>query len=123
MCLKVLLGISLGLLLISCKPMPARYSANCVAGSQIDEFVSDGQTRQYLLHIPAGYRPEKPTPFVIGFHGNGSTAGQFEEYTGWSALADQEGFIAVYPQGLGEPAGWDTWTGSRDVVFVSALQH
>jgi polyhydroxybutyrate depolymerase len=55
---------------------------------------------------------------VLGFHGNGGTASQFESTSGFSALATDEGFIAVYPQGLGEPPAWNTWAGSDDVEFA-----
>jgi polyhydroxybutyrate depolymerase len=83
--------------------------------------VSGGQIRQYRRHVPPGYQAGTPIPLVLGFHGQGGDAAGFESYSGLSTLADGAGFIAVYPQGLGEMAGWDTWHGSADVQFVRDL--
>lgn len=58
---------------------------------------------------------------MIGFHGAGSTGAQFESYTGFSDIADRFGFIAVYPQGIGEVSNWDTMPNSQDVPFVREL--
>ncbi|MDT7593610.1 MAG: polyhydroxybutyrate depolymerase, partial [Pseudonocardiales bacterium] len=30
---------------------------------------SGGQRRTYLVHLPAGYRPDRPLPLVLAFHG------------------------------------------------------
>jgi len=40
-------------------------------------------------------------PLVVVLHGAFSTAREMADWTGWSALADREGFIVVYPEG-----GW-----------------
>src|SRR5581483_7818707 len=61
---------------------------------------SGGQTRAYRLHVPTRYNPTVMTPLVLNFHGDDSTDGQFESYTGMSQTADQDGFLIVYPQGL-----------------------
>jgi polyhydroxybutyrate depolymerase len=93
----------------------------CAAGDHFGAVSSSGQIRAYRLHVPASYRPESPAPLVLGFHGAGSNAAQFEEYSGLSGLADETGFLAVFPQGLGEPATWDTWAKSQDVQFAADL--
>jgi len=61
----------------------------------------NGLPRSYRLHIPAGYRPQNDLPLVIAVHGAFSTAAQFEEQSGFSALADRFGFAAAYPNGIG----------------------
>jgi polyhydroxybutyrate depolymerase len=73
------------------------------------------------MFVPPAYRPEKAVPLVLGFHGHGGSAGQFERYSGFSTLAVQAGFIAVYPQGAGQIPSWDTWDGSQDVQFIRDL--
>ena len=84
-----------------------------------------GVQRKYLLHIPAGYDTIRRAPLVIVLHGHGESAENFEKYTGMSVKADQEGFIAVYPQALGDPSDWHTAIdGPRkrdDIEFVRRL--
>lgn len=62
-------------------------------------FEHDGLTRSYLAYIPAGLPSRAPMVFVLhGSIGSGElmrnmTAAEFDE------LADERGFIAVYPDG------------------------
>jgi polyhydroxybutyrate depolymerase len=58
-----------------------------------------GARRNYLLHIPQNYRKGDSPALVIALHGAFSTAREFEERTGFSRLADREGFIVAYPNG------------------------
>ncbi len=81
---------------------------------------SGGLEREFLLHLPAGYDSSSPTPLLLDFHGYTGTGPSEEEYTGLSPLADEEGFIVIYPQGTGfeTPAGqrvtsWNDLAGSR----------
>jgi polyhydroxybutyrate depolymerase len=84
-----------------------------------------GELRSYLLHIPAHYDSIHRAPLVIVLHGHGESAGNFEKYTGMSDKADREGFIAVYPQALGDPSDWHTAIdGPRkrdDIAFVRGI--
>jgi polyhydroxybutyrate depolymerase len=57
--------------------------------------------RSYLVHVPPGCEHSQPLPTVVAIHGAFSTAEKFEKATGLSKLADREGFIAVYPNGIG----------------------
>ena len=90
--------------------------------------------RSYRIHLPRGYVASRPTPLVLVFHGGGGTAAGAESSTGLSQLADQQRFIAVYPQGLpfGQIGGaYTTWaatgpldsvgSGTDDLLFVSVL--
>jgi polyhydroxybutyrate depolymerase len=58
-----------------------------------------GMRRGYLLHIPAGLRPGRQSPLVIVLHGAFSTPRKIEKKSGFSALADREGFLVAYPAG------------------------
>ena len=76
------------------------------------------RTRSYWLHVPASYRPGRPVPLVLAFHGAGGTGSGMQAQTGLSALADQRGFLVAYPQGLALPGspgrvGWAA-SGPRD---------
>ncbi len=56
----------------------------------------EGRTRTYLLHVPPGL-PAEPVPLVLALHGGGGRGVQMETLTGFSALADREGFLVAYP--------------------------
>jgi polyhydroxybutyrate depolymerase len=97
-----------------------------VANRSSGSFVSDGRTREYVLHVPPSYDRAKPTPLVISMHGAGGWPVQEMNLSGWNRLADAQGFIVVYPSaaaGAG-PRIWHADRGAglmRDVRFISAL--
>jgi polyhydroxybutyrate depolymerase len=57
--------------------------------------------RTYLLHIPQGYHEQKAWPFILVLHGAFGTASTMERQSGLSELADREGFVVAYPNGIG----------------------
>jgi len=61
----------------------------------------NGFRRTYLVHVPAGYDAQKRYPLVVVIHGAFDTAAGIEKISGFSKLADREGFIALYPNGFG----------------------
>ena len=87
--------------------------------------VSSGEKREYLLYVPESYDSSRPTPLVIGMHGGGMLPAQQMHLTRWNDLADENGFIAVYPSGTGSFRKWHTFDPGpgleRDVSFVSDL--
>ena len=61
--------------------------------------------RIYLLHLPnlpAGLDSSNNYPLVFALHGSGGTAWKTEHDSDFSAFADEEGIIVVYPQALGK---------------------
>jgi polyhydroxybutyrate depolymerase len=88
--------------------------------------LSSGERREYLLHVPVSYDASKPVPLVISLHGAGGWPVQQMQLSGWNRLADREGFIVVYPAGLGGfgPPIWHTGNERRaagDVRFIADL--
>lgn len=88
--------------------------------------VVSGITRPYILHVPERYNPAKPTALVISMHGAMNWPAFQMRLSGWNRLADEEGFIVVYPGGEG--SGLAVWyqrgrTAEKmpDVVFISQL--
>lgn len=80
--------------------------------------------RAYDLHVPSSYNSKKPIPLVLAFHGVGGNGKIMEKMTGLSQLAEQSGFIVVYPDALGKH--WDARRSNQpettnDVGFISAL--
>jgi polyhydroxybutyrate depolymerase len=86
--------------------------------------VSSGRKREYLLHVPRSYDRAKSTPLVISLHGASMWPAQQMNLSRWNRLADEQGFIVVYPSGSGMPKVWNVGRGvdlMRDVGFISAL--
>ena len=63
----------------------------------VNTFVHDDLEREFRLHIPP--EPSPNAPLVIVMHGYTSSAQIIEGYSGMNALADEHGFVVVYPQG------------------------
>jgi polyhydroxybutyrate depolymerase len=82
-----------------------------------------GVTRTYLLHLPPQARNTKTAlPIVIVFHGFGGQGEGMAHVCKFDAVADREGFIVVYPDGLRRQWSYlpeDPKTG--DVAFVRAI--
>jgi poly(3-hydroxybutyrate) depolymerase len=72
--------------------------------------VSSGQKREYLLYVPRSYDRAKPTPLVISMHAAALWPAQQMNLSRWNRLADEHGFIVVYPSGSDMPR-IGTWTG------------
>jgi polyhydroxybutyrate depolymerase len=57
--------------------------------------------RWYLVHEPAVRASTGPLALVLVLHGGGGGPANAERMSQMSALADREGFLAVYPAGTG----------------------
>ncbi|MGD0752485.1 MAG: PHB depolymerase family esterase [Anaerolineales bacterium] len=68
--------------------------------------VSSGVKRKYLLYVPKSYDPARPVPLVISIHGYSEWPAHQMQISCWNDLADQYGFIVVYPSGQGLPKRW-----------------
>jgi polyhydroxybutyrate depolymerase len=95
-------------------PAEAGWSARTVASG-------DGE-RCYHLYVPPGYDPSQPAPVVVSLHGWLSNPNSHATISLWHRLADQEGFLVVYPQGTSFPQRWNSdsnWevAGVDDVQF------
>jgi polyhydroxybutyrate depolymerase len=93
------------------------FKPNDVLGELIDQ----GQRRTYYLHTPPSYGANHPMPLVLAFHGSGQQGKQMAEETGLNRLADQEGFIVVYPDGLNQKWNVSGFAPEDNVSFVHTL--
>jgi polyhydroxybutyrate depolymerase len=99
----------------------AALPAGVVAGTTGSRtVVVDGSNRSYLLHVPAGYDKDKPTPLVLNFHGFMSNPETQNAASGFAAMSDREGFILATPDG---GIGWRFVQSARDAntAFVREL--
>lgn len=88
-----------------------------------------GLKRTLRLYVPSRLKESKPCPLLFVFHGGGGNGAGVERLTRFSPLAEREGFIVVYPDGM-----YKTWNDGRasevsrahreqidDVSFVAAM--
>jgi polyhydroxybutyrate depolymerase len=69
-------------------------------GPQTDaSFEFDGIMRSYHVHVPSSYDGEASVPVVIALHLGLADGETIEKISGFSEIADREGFIVVYPDG------------------------
>jgi polyhydroxybutyrate depolymerase len=100
--------------------LPAHAGKGCQdltagAGMFLNEtLVSGGIERSYLLYVPSTYKPNRPMPIVLNFHGLGSSGIAQFGYTEMSALAEKFKFILVAPNGLG-----NSWNGGACCGFAA----
>ncbi len=89
----------------------------------------DGQTRTFTLHVPASYVADTPVPLLIVLQRGAYSGQEMRALTGFDAIADREGFIVVYPDGV--DGSWNDGLGlemlttvqqnTDDVGFMAAL--
>lgn len=88
--------------------------------------VSGGEKREYLLDVPKSYDPARRAPLVISMHGGGMWGAAQREISQWNRVAEEHGFIVVYPSGTGLARHRAGRAGQgpghmRDVSFISEL--
>lgn len=59
-----------------------------------------GVSRALKVHLPLGYDPAQKTPLVFNFHGLGSNSLEEMYVSVMNPVADEKGFVAVYPDGV-----------------------
>lgn len=103
----------------------ASYTETRTTGTIV---TSAGEMREYILHVPRRYDRARPTPLVISMHGADNWPSFQMALSNWNQLADEHGFIVVYPAGTG--GGPKVWhmeglhtkrRAAPDVVFISEL--
>ena len=80
--------------------------------------------RYYLLSAPDGVTADEPLPVVVDFHGLLEGAQIHSQMSQFGPYAAEQGFLAVFPHGSGEPVKWQVdldRAGNADLVFVDAL--
>lgn len=98
-------------------------------GTYVFQIQSDSLDREYIVYVPELYEPENPTAIVLMLHGGGGTAKGVMNETGWDRMAEQAGFIAVFPEGsrpdpdspagfLNNPRTWNDGSGRQNVGAV-----
>ena len=89
-----------------------------------------GLERTYRIHLPRAVKPGAPAALVIALHGGGGNGRSTDRQTRFSAEADRQGFVVVYPDGTGRArpflgamgrGGFLTWNAGGCCAF--AMEH
>jgi polyhydroxybutyrate depolymerase len=91
--------------------LAALITANVAQGQNID-FEHDGLTRQYRIHIPD--QVESSAPLVMVLHGYSGNNNEMMNNYGWTQLADEMGFVAVFPNGTRDQSNYRFWNVGYD---------
>jgi polyhydroxybutyrate depolymerase len=88
----------------------------------------EGESREYLIHIPISYDSIQSIPLILNFHGWTMSASDQMYVSDMRALSDSEQFILVYPQGTKlwgsthwSVGSWTTGSQANDLDFIDAL--
>ncbi len=66
----------------------------------ISEEEINGELRRWVTYVPGTYDPDVETPLVLAIHGYTASAQSTAEESRWQDLAEENGFIVIFPQGL-----------------------
>jgi polyhydroxybutyrate depolymerase len=108
----------------SSQAVPAKAAAATHTQNYKDAIASGGMRRTFTVHVPKSYDGSRPVPLVLAFHGLGMNGVAMEGLSLMDITAERNGFIVVYPDGVG--ARWNDGSargsnGMDDVGFVSDL--
>lgn len=96
-----------------------------------DSLQHQNYQRQYIVHLPPAYNNNSPTPAVIVLHGGSGNYQSVQGFTQMNFVSNQNDFLAIYPQGIGNAPPGYSWADGRnttadqagidDVGFMSKL--
>ena len=87
-------------------------------------FPHDGSTRTFVYYTPSTWTEQQQLPLMIVLHGLTQTGGGVMDITQFNDLAEQHGFVVVYPDG--ENFAWNanmnvTVSTADDLGFIESL--
>ena len=88
--------------------------------------LSNGDTRNYLLHVPRNYNKSSPVGLLWVYAGRGADNNHAESFTQFSDPKYNPNMMVVYPQGTPDRSGEDVWQGdpnakTDDISFTLEL--
>lgn len=121
----------------------AKFSPDIKEINEERTITVDGKTRRYWLYVPASLAGQENVPVVFSLHGRGNNDNPNQGGKPvFTSLANEKGFIVVYPQGrnagdaqdikdypgdewkkgFGDTTGWEaTGKENADTKFIKAL--
>jgi polyhydroxybutyrate depolymerase len=84
--------------------------------------------RTFISYVPTSYTGEEPTAAIVALHGRPDSGAGFATITDFTTVAEEEGFIVVFPDGLNKEWSYlggimrgEMFNRPDDVAFLSAL--
>lgn len=74
------------------------------SGFSIHEEIINDELRRWMVYVPSSYTGEKAVPMVLVMHGYTASMYAIAEESRWYDMAEENGFIVVFAQGLVRPA-------------------
>lgn len=108
----------------------AHTRENTPENFELKYIVVDGVRRTYYIHFPPVHESSSQLPLVLVLHGGGKGDGLTPaKYLGFTSLADSQGFVVAYPNGIdsywrdgrGYTHRGESDTTVDDVGFISQL--
>ena len=81
------------------------------------DFLFEGLTRQYYLHLPNELGSVDGYPLVFVLHGLGGNANGMIGYSQMNQVANDNGFAVVYPNGTFDQFGNRFWNVGYEIHF------
>lgn len=79
----------------------AQTRENTPESLELKSIVVDGMQRTYYIHFPPAHESSSQIPLVLVLHGGGKGDGLTPaKYLGFTSLADSQGFVVAYPNGI-----------------------
>jgi len=107
---------------------PVTCPATALSAGNTDKTIQvGGDSRSYVLHVPAAYDGKKAVPLIIDFHPLGGSGPSERMGSPYPAQVDAEGVIMAFPSGKSGPSGgaWNVGPccvkNTDDVAFAKAL--
>ena len=126
-----LISTSLSLILLNgCSKINQEENVEQSEGTLLRNIEVEGETREYLIHIPNSYDSTKSVPIMLNFHGFGGSASDYIQEADMRSLAEADTFILIYPQGSylngfshwnACPIGGDNKSDADDFGFVEDI--
>jgi polyhydroxybutyrate depolymerase len=126
-----LISTSLGLILLNgCSKINQEENVDQTVGTLLRRIEVQGETREYLIHIPNSYDTAKSVPIMLNFHDFGGSVSEFINDADMRSLAESDTFILIYPQGSNLngfshwnacPIGGDNKSDADDFGFVEYI--
>lgn len=120
---KIILGVLVIVIGLPVASILTAWVCSSIMDKTNGTIVSSGVTRRYLLYVPKTYDRSKPTPLVISLHAGALWPAAEMAISRWNEVADEHGFLVVYPAGTDFPQVWPMGPRSLglDVRFISDL--
>ncbi|HMP90183.1 MAG TPA: alpha/beta fold hydrolase [Kiritimatiellia bacterium] len=83
------------------RPTPSDDRKLAWTGLSRHEMHDGRHERYYLMYVPGNLDLRNTIPVILALHGGGGSPEHFAKLTGFNNLADNQGFVVVYPSGTG----------------------